>query len=121
MGQGGLVYKLTLDSSLVGMPSDPAGRIAPESELLVRNYPNPFNPRTTFRCYLPQAGRTRLTVYDVNGRRVARLLDENLLRGWHQMQWKATDGAGRPLPSGLYLYRLTCGKHQATGKLLLVR
>lgn len=74
----------------------------PAEPTLAPNYPNPFNPVTTIAFTLPQAGPARLAVYDVLGREVAVLVDDDLPAGRHTVAFD-----GRHLASGLYLYRLT--------------
>jgi hypothetical protein len=68
---------------------------------LEQNYPNPFNPTTTIEFRLPEAGKTKLVVYDVLGQAVARLLDENLDAGKYQVEFDA-----RNFASGVYFYRI---------------
>jgi hypothetical protein len=87
----------------------------PATYRLYANYPNPFNPRTTFRFALPQAGPVTLTVYDTTGRRVAQPVRRTLPAGIHQIAFEAHD-----LPSGLYLYALQAGgEYQARTMVLL--
>ncbi|MBI5474640.1 MAG: T9SS type A sorting domain-containing protein, partial [Ignavibacteriae bacterium] len=101
-----------------------AGMIAPPSEFkLYQNYPNPFNPTTTIRYDIPETGsqrsedsRVTLKVFDLIGREVAVLVNENAKPGSHSIRFDA-----RNLVSGTYLYRLTTGQYQQTGKMLLVR
>ncbi len=68
---------------------------------LEQNYPNPFNPATEISCQLPVAGMVNLTVFDLLGREVARLVDGRLEPGRHLVRFDA----GR-LASGVYVYRL---------------
>lgn len=58
---------------------------------------------------LPLATRVRLEVFDLQGRRVRRLLDARLEAGWHQVQWDRRGADGALVPAGLYLYRITAG------------
>ncbi|HOX24316.1 MAG TPA: FlgD immunoglobulin-like domain containing protein [Candidatus Krumholzibacteria bacterium] len=69
-------------------------------------YPNPFNPRTTVEFTIPAAGRVTMDVYDVKGRIVARLVDDDLDAGNHRCEWGGVDRTGDPVPSGTYLCRL---------------
>jgi hypothetical protein len=86
------------------------------------NVPNPFNPRTELRFDLPQAGRARLAIYDVTGRRVCTLLDRELPAGGYRLPWDGTDGRGIAVASGVYHARLEiAGQAPATRKLVLVR
>jgi len=84
--------------------------------------PNPFNPRTTLRFALPaDAARVRLDVYDVQGRRVRILHDGALAAGEHTVVWNGMDDRGRDLPSGVYVCRLTDGRHRASMRTTLLR
>ena len=84
-------------------------------------YPNPFNPRTTVRFDLPEAGRVLLELYDSRGRLVRRLQDEACLAGYHEVVWEGRDQQGRQVPSGVYFSRLAFGGEQRSGTLTLVR
>jgi len=83
---------------LTGMP-------APGTKLLA-NVPNPFNPSTEVRFQLQRPGRTRIAVYDMTGRLVRDLVDEDLAAGPHHRVWDGRDRGGRPVPSGAYYLRL---------------
>ncbi len=88
----------------------------PTRPVLAANYPNPFNPATTFRFALPEAGPVKLSVYDARGRRVTVLVDGPRERGWHELRWRP---AGRA--SGVYLARLECAGESRTRKLVLLK
>jgi len=93
----------------------------PGGARLARCYPNPFNPATTILLELPAAASLRLTIHDVQGRRLATLVDGRLAAGRHALDWAGTDGDGRPLAAGVYLYRLAVGDHREAGKLVLLK
>lgn len=84
-------------------------------------YPNPFNPLTTLRFELRQAGPVRLTVYDVAGCRVRLLVDEQLPAAVHERQWDGEDDTGRPVPSGAYYAQLIAGGVSVMQKMLLLK
>jgi hypothetical protein len=94
---------------------DPA-RSIPASFTLEQNYPNPFNPETQIRYEIPDAGHVKLSVYDLLGREVAVLVDEQRAAGSYAAQFKA---AG--LASGAYMYVLRAGNQVLTRKLTLVK
>jgi len=71
---------------------------------LLQNYPNPFNPQTVITFRLPESDRLRLEVYDIIGRFITTLIDDEMSAGEHQITY---DVYG--LSSGVYIYRLTTG------------
>ena len=88
----------------------------PDTPELFDNFPNPFNPETKIDFALPEAGLTRLIIYDLRGRIVERLMDGQLSAGYHSLTWNATNVA-----SGIYLYRLTSGSFVDTKKMVLLK
>jgi hypothetical protein len=83
--------------------------------------PNPFNPRTTIKFDLPESGPVRLSVFDVAGRLVRTLVDDNMPQGSHEAVWGGTDASGRDVGSGSYLARLEFGGRVETSRMGLVR
>ncbi|MFN3694443.1 MAG: T9SS type A sorting domain-containing protein, partial [Ignavibacterium sp.] len=90
--------------------------ILPDKYALEQNFPNPFNPATTFNFQLPENNYVSLKIYDIIGNLVATLVDENLNAGYHSVEWNASN-----LSSGVYLYRLTSGSFISTKKLILMK
>jgi hypothetical protein len=88
----------------------------PGTYSLSQNYPNPFNPSTSIEFSLPTAGPVTLTVYNVLGEEVARLVAVDLSAGTFTTVWDATG-----LASGVYLYRLTAGEYVQTKKAVLIK
>jgi flagellar hook assembly protein FlgD len=88
---------------------------------LHENYPNPFNPQTTIAYELPQTESVRLTVYDILGREVVRLIDQTQAAGYHEVVWNGLDAAGNSVSSGIYLYRLQAGSYSRVNKMILSR
>lgn len=99
-------------------PPPPASSPAetPLAYRLEQNYPNPFNPSTVIRYALPADVQVRLTVYDVLGREVARLVDEVQSAGFKSIEFE-----GANLSGGMYTYVLTAGSHRETKKMLLMK
>ncbi|MFA5831878.1 MAG: T9SS type A sorting domain-containing protein [Bacteroidota bacterium] len=83
---------------------------------LSQNYPNPFNPTTTIRYSLPSSANVKLSVYDLLGREIATLVNEEQSAGWKEVQWNAKN-----VSSGIYFYKLQAGSFVETRKMLLVR
>ncbi|HOS65526.1 MAG TPA: FlgD immunoglobulin-like domain containing protein [Candidatus Latescibacteria bacterium] len=105
----------------------PAVVNAPLAFSLSQNTPNPFNPSTTIRFSLPEAGPVTLAVYDVNGRLVRNLVGvaasaaQTFLSGQHSVVWDGRDENGREVASGVYLVRLTAPEGMLTRRMVLAR
>ena len=110
-----------LNFTLPGYVSPVVDGALPQVTRLHPNVPNPFNPSTLIAFDLAKDGKTRLSIFDVRGMLVRRLLDEDLPAGPHAVRWDGRDGAGRSVSSGTYLYRLQSGDVQQERKMLLVR
>ena len=83
---------------------------------LIQNYPNPFNPTTTIEYHLPRAGQVLLTVYNLRGEEVERLVERYMSAGLHTAFWDASN-----LPSGIYFYRFKAGTFVQTRKMVLLK
>jgi S-formylglutathione hydrolase FrmB len=88
----------------------------PANFALLGAHPNPFNPTTTIGFALSEAARVQLTVYDMQGRKVAEVVNGYRDAGHHEVTF---DGAN--LASGVYVYRLRAGDFSANGKMVLMR
>ncbi len=108
-----VAYEALISTSCPVKPMQKAADIAPERYLLHQPYPNPFTDRVTLRYELPRPQRVNLTVYDVLGRPVAVLAEEEQVPGTHEVIFEA---AG--LPPGLYLARLRLGHLERTVSLI---
>jgi len=78
---------------------------------LGRNYPNPFNPKTSFSFMLDREDHVSLNVFDIRGRQVRSIVNGNLAAGDYTnvYSWDGRDQSGRPVNSGTYFYRLRTG------------
>ncbi|MCC6651361.1 MAG: T9SS type A sorting domain-containing protein [Candidatus Eisenbacteria bacterium] len=81
--------------------------------------PNPVSRHASFSFDLHKAGQVALRIYDVSGRRVARLLDQSLPVGRHDVQWNGLGDNGLRLQSGVYMYELSMGRERVTRRLIL--
>lgn len=96
----------------------------PSGFVLSQNYPNPFNPSTTINFSLSEPAQVRLSVYDISGKEVVRLVDgENLSADKYNFKWNAKDRGGRSVATGVYFYRMVInsGEHILTKKMILVK
>lgn len=92
------------------------GPALPEVYSLSQNYPNPFNPVTTIQVAVPFSGYVTVRVYDILGRDVATLAEEELTPGVHVFRFD-----GSSLPSGTYIYVLTTGETRIAKKMMLLK
>ncbi len=83
---------------------------------LEQNYPNPFNPSTTIRFALPKTSNVTIKIYDVLGRQVATLVDEEYQAGVYKVVFEAGE-----LASGLYIYRIQTQSFTQSRKLMLLK
>jgi hypothetical protein len=79
----------------------------PSAYALNQNYPNPFNPITTIGFEIPENSFAKLTVYDVSGKLIKTLVNEEKEAGYYSVVWDGKDEVGNPVESGIYIYRLT--------------
>lgn len=87
---------------------------------LEQNFPNPFTPGvspTIFTYHVEEAGPVTLSVYNLIGQEVARLVDRNDERGTHRVAWDGSDANGNFVPAGFYFYKLDAGEQEALGRL----
>ncbi len=90
--------------------------------LLKGNYPNPFNPITTIAFSLDRAEPITLTVYNMLGQEVIRLLDSDFRQpGSYEVQWNGKNHHGQAVASGTYIYRLDAGKRSQNKLMVLSR
>ncbi len=104
---------------LTGINENENNRI--EGFALSANYPNPFNPSTSFTFMVPATVTVRAEVYNVTGQLVKVIADEIYAPGSYTLQWNGKDGYGKPVGSGIYLMRFKAGKYSETLKMLLLR
>ncbi len=96
--------------------------ISPDDYRLEQNYPNPFNPSTTISFFLPIRDRISLKVYDMLGREVRTLINnEEHQVGAGRVVWDGKDNAGKTAATGTYFYTLKFGNFEKTNKAMLVK
>ncbi len=83
---------------------------------LEQNYPNPFNPTTSISYSLKRDGFVSLKVYDILGKEVADLVNQNQKEGYHSVNFDAAK-----LPSGVYIYSIKAGEFTASKKMILIK
>lgn len=83
---------------------------------LAQNFPNPFNPSTKIQFSIPEAGNVSLTVFNALGQKVAELVNGNMSKGNHTVNFDASS-----LTSGMYFYKIQSGSFSATKKMMLIK
>jgi hypothetical protein len=111
----------TIKVSLHGVCGNPIGITqisgeVPDRFSLSQNYPNPFNPMTNVKFQIPNAGFVKLIVFDILGREVSTLVNEELKQGTYSVNWNAVNN-----PSGIYFYRLITGDFIKTKRMILLK
>jgi hypothetical protein len=127
-GQGSIVEAalddfliVTYRSSALTAVTGDASR-APRALDLAQNHPNPFNPSTTIRFSVPAPGSpVSLNVYDVSGRLVATLVDNEKISGTREVRWNGKDRRGADVASGVYFYSLITPERTLSRKLVVLR
>lgn len=79
---------------------------SPEKINLYQNYPNPFNPTTTIQFKLPEKSDVSLRIYDITGKLVRTLMNEEKEAGYHSVIWDGNDEQGAAIHSGVYFYKI---------------
>jgi hypothetical protein len=126
---GATVWDYDIPSTLAralryNMASASVDQAAPPREggrFLQPGQPNPFSQRTRIPFALLDAGRVRLEIFAVNGRRVATLVARDLPAGSHVAEWDGRDAAGRDVGSGTYLVRLRVNQSVEAERLVMLR
>jgi hypothetical protein len=92
----------------------------PDKFALKQNYPNPFNPSTTIVYKVPEASKVKLTVFNVLGQKIAKLIDKLHKKGTYKIMFDASEMKGG-LASGVYIYSMQADKKILSRKMLLLK
>ncbi len=114
VGSEGLVIKTTNGGELV--PIKEIQSEVPQSYSLSQNYPNPFNPTTHFRIRIAEYGLVKLTVYDVLGKEIQVIVNQQLSPGTYEVGFDGSD-----LSSGVYFYTLSANVFAESRKMVLIK
>ena len=95
--------------------------IMPEGINLEQNYPNPFNPITKIKFKIENSQHVNLEIFDITGKLIRKLIDNNMNAGSHELFWDGRDAKGNHVHSGIYFYSLRSGKDHLSKKMTLLR
>jgi flagellar hook assembly protein FlgD len=86
---------------------------------LLPNHPNPFNNETIIKFSVPKGSRVELNIFDIHGKHIRKLTEDNYNKGIHSVRWNGHNDDGLPVASGMYLYQLTSGDQRLVRSLIL--
>ena len=122
VGDGTHLGHYTLIPRGSGMPLSITEDLSiPMDFALSQNYPNPFNPETRIHYDLPKDSYVTLTIYDILGRKLVRLIDGDHSAGRFNITWNGKDAYGNHLGSGIYFYQLSTEQFSQTKKMIISR
>jgi hypothetical protein len=113
----------TFEINFVGVTrvDESSGQSTPHRFQLFPNYPNPFNPLTNIVYFLPADVRIKLTVYNLKGEKVRKLIDGFQTKGWKEIIWNGRDSRGKKVASGVYFCRLQAHQASEIVKMILLK
>jgi DNA-binding transcriptional regulator YhcF (GntR family) len=91
------------------------------SNVIAQSYPNPFNPETEISYTLPENSYVSVTIFNVQGQKVKRLVNEYQPAGTRKVVWDGRDENGEGVASGIYFYRIEAGSHSVTNRMILLK
>ena len=86
---------------------------------LSQNYPNPFNSETVFKLTIAKEGKINLTIFDLLGREVRRLINEHKKSGYYNVKWDGRDNSGNSVSAGIYFCQMRGENFTKTKKIIL--
>jgi hypothetical protein len=92
------------------------GILIPIKFELLQNFPNPFNAQTTIQYSIPEASHVTIIVYDLLGRNVATIVNEEKQSGYHQVIWNSHN-----VSSGIFFYNIQACEFVETKKMILLK
>jgi hypothetical protein len=113
-GNSEIYYKRNPTGNTIGIKN--ISSEIPSSYSLQQNYPNPFNPATNIKFAIPKNEFVKITVFDMLGKEIETLVNEQLAPGTYETNWNASN-----YPSGVYFYKLSAGDFSETKKMLLLK
>ncbi len=117
----GTIYWDDLDIPAMSVNDVENDGFIPEEFSVSQNYPNPFNPSTTINFSIPQQSRVVIKVYDIMGREIKTLLNEDKSPGSYSAQWNGENSYGTRVATGIYLYRVVAGNFTQVKKMILLK
>lgn len=112
------LYKAQLEERLLTSIKDSGNKLISNDFILYDNYPNPFNPSTTISYKIPSSGRVILKIFDVLGREITTLIDEQKEAGHYSFHFSTSS---LNISSGIYFYSLKCNNFFSVKKMVILK
>ena len=96
-------------------------RLLPNDYKVFQNYPNPFNPLTNIQYQMPKESYVNINIYDLKGKKIRNLLNNNQPGGYYSIVWDAKNDVGKPVSAGMYLYELKVSDYRQIKKMILLK
>ena len=109
-----------IEQNITDVPNVIDTRLA-KTFALNQNYPNPFNPETKITFQFPQASQVTLRIFNILGKEIKTLVNEQYQAGKHTVNWDGKDNLGNVVSSGIYFYQLRAGNFTQAKKMILLR
>jgi hypothetical protein len=109
-----------LVQDIITSSSNDASLISNKFDLL-QNYPNPFNPSTQIKVVIKEQSNIQIAVYNILGKEIKTLLNENLPAGEYTIEWNGKDNEGNDLSGGVYFIQMIAGDYHKTIKTILLK
>jgi hypothetical protein len=114
------IRKITFDG-ITGIQDQEKMNSALKTFMILKTYPNPFNYSTTIEYTVPEPGIVRIMIFDMNGKLIRILNNENQVSGKHQIIWEGTDNLGKLLPNGIYNCIVNFQNKVLSNKMILIK
>jgi hypothetical protein len=118
---GSLNQVLTVPHPMATVIAEDHSQVVPTQFELGSGFPNPFNSQVAIRFAVADKVEVRIEVFNITGQRVRVLVDEELSPRFYRQDWDGRDGGGRPLATGVYIYRMRAGDFVQSRRVLLLK
>lgn len=122
-GKDGYIFLFLIRAYVSSIGSDIEGpiEILPSAYSLEQNYPNPFNPETIISYSIPKQSRVQIKIYDVTGKEIRTLIDEERSAGKYNILWDSRNNLGERVSSGIYIYKIIANNFVQSKKMVLAK
>lgn len=114
-------YNVNLSANSITVNIESTSNLIPKEFSLSQNYPNPFNPSTNIEFGLKESRFTKLVIFDILGREVKTLVNENLPAAFYKAVWNGRNSSGNLVSSGVYFYKIETEDFSEVKKLMFLK